>query len=245
MALGYPAGAALGMEVKVSQGNVMSASDQQLDGGNFLHGAQLNPGNSGGPLVDQTGTVIGVAVAIVRTSSVGNAYNVGIPIDRVWPFIREHVEDVEPVSGGGELKWPDVADRCGASTVMILCKNKREGKKKRNSSDQFAGQNPPGATPPGALPPGSLPPGALPPGSLPPGSLPPGSLPPGTLPPGSLPPGSLPPGSLPPGTIPGSPGTPYPGSPGAPSGPPRGPARPGVGTLPPAGSPPPGASPSG
>lgn len=44
---------------------------------------QLNPGNSGGPVVDDAGRVIGVAVATVR----GAAMNLAIPVGRVSEFL--------------------------------------------------------------------------------------------------------------------------------------------------------------
>ena len=44
---------------------------------------QLNPGNSGGPVVDNTGRVIGVAVATVQ----GAAMNLAIPVGRLSEFL--------------------------------------------------------------------------------------------------------------------------------------------------------------
>jgi S1-C subfamily serine protease len=44
---------------------------------------QLNPGNSGGPVVDESGRVIGVAVATVR----GAAINLAIPVGRLAEFL--------------------------------------------------------------------------------------------------------------------------------------------------------------
>jgi WD40 repeat protein len=44
---------------------------------------QLNPGNSGGPVVDEAGRVIGVAVATIR----GAAMNLAIPVGRLSEFL--------------------------------------------------------------------------------------------------------------------------------------------------------------
>ncbi|MGO9601598.1 MAG: S1C family serine protease [Isosphaeraceae bacterium] len=45
---------------------------------------QLNPGNSGGPVVDESGRVIGVAVATIQ----GAAMNLAIPVGRLSEFLK-------------------------------------------------------------------------------------------------------------------------------------------------------------
>ena len=144
MALGYPGGSLLGMEQKVTRGTVISQSDPQMDGGNFLHSATVNPGNSGGPIVNDQGHVVGVVVAIVRTTTIGNAYGVGIPVERIWSFIREHLADVQPADAGApEKKWPDVGSEAGPSTVFISAKIKRFAKKKPADAPADAAPVPP------------------------------------------------------------------------------------------------------
>lgn len=231
MVLGYPGGSLLGLELKSTRGQITSAADPKLEGGAFLFDANVNPGNSGGPVIDKEGKVVGVVVAIVRTSSVGTAYSVGIPMERVWPFLEEHLPDVEPEADSGAAEeWVDIDERCGPSTVFITAKIKRGGTKSEETegtTDDFAqgGQGRPGA-PGGPGFPGG------PPGSAPPsGGYPFPGAPPGVA--GSGPPGGSfgPPGSSPSGPPPGYPG--YAGPPGsAPPGFPQG--------GPPGGSPPPG-----
>jgi S1-C subfamily serine protease len=150
MALGFPGGSQLGMELKSTRGAVITAGDPDLDGGNFLHSATVNPGNSGGPIVDQAGRVVGVVVAIMRSNLVGNAYSVGIPIERAWPFLKEHLDNVQPnLDGDGTLDWPDVDERTSPSTVFIYAKTKRPGKK-RVAADPAGGASPPPQAPPQA-----------------------------------------------------------------------------------------------
>ena len=131
MVLGYPGGSLLGMELKVTRGAVISQGDPQMDGGNFLHSATVNPGNSGGPIVDQQGKVVGIVVAVVRTAAIGNAYSIGIPVERIWPFLREHLAEVQPADAAApELSWPDVGAAASPATVFVSAKIKRVGKKK-------------------------------------------------------------------------------------------------------------------
>lgn len=80
-ALGYP----LGQEtLKITQGVISGYQD--LDGEVFLQvTAPLNPGNSGGPCINEAGEVIGINTAIVP-----EAQNIGyiVPIDDVKAVIK-------------------------------------------------------------------------------------------------------------------------------------------------------------
>ncbi len=95
MCLGFPGGSLLGLALKSTKGSVISLGDEGLDGGNFLHSCIINPGNSGGPIVDQTGRLVGVVVAIVKTNAIGNAYSIGIPVERVKPFLDAEIKKYE------------------------------------------------------------------------------------------------------------------------------------------------------
>lgn len=76
---GFPLGEQLGKEITVSKSSVSSIrrGELQLNGG-------LHPGNSGGPVVDVKGDVVGVAVAVIK----GTQINFAIPTDMVRSFLR-------------------------------------------------------------------------------------------------------------------------------------------------------------
>jgi S1-C subfamily serine protease len=84
---GFPFGQQLGKEITVNKSSVSSLRKSgenihsiQLDGG-------LNPGNSGGPVVDGAGNVIGVAVSGVRGTTIGNA----VPAEYVSRFLNGRI----------------------------------------------------------------------------------------------------------------------------------------------------------
>ena len=91
VAFGYPFGAALATKegqypaISVNVGTVTSL--RRKDGELFLIqlDAALNPGNSGGPVLDRKGKVVGV----VHAGIYGAGVNVAIPVSRVSRFVAE------------------------------------------------------------------------------------------------------------------------------------------------------------
>jgi predicted Zn finger-like uncharacterized protein len=80
---GFPFGADLGKEITVSQSSVSSLrwengvlAKVQVNGG-------MHPGNSGGPVVDAYGNVIGVAVSVLRFTQI----NFAAPGDQVYAVL--------------------------------------------------------------------------------------------------------------------------------------------------------------
>lgn len=62
-ALGFPKADAMGQEVKVTEGIISAKSGVGNDISKFQISAAVNPGNSGGPLIDEQGNLIGVIFA--------------------------------------------------------------------------------------------------------------------------------------------------------------------------------------
>ncbi|MHB9108185.1 MAG: S1C family serine protease [Armatimonadota bacterium] len=94
-------GAPLGQSQSVTRG-IISNLDVEVQGQRYLQtDAALNPGNSGGPLLDDRGRVIGVCTAILK-----NAQNVGlvIPVSAVLEMLEG-----QRISVVTELKTKDVA----------------------------------------------------------------------------------------------------------------------------------------
>jgi hypothetical protein len=103
---GFPFGKDLGQEITVGRSTISSLRKSvagniqrvQLDGG-------LNPGNSGGPVVDSEGNVIGIAVSVVRGAQIGFA----IPAEYVVSFLNGRIGGSSvgtPYKDGGRLMLP-------------------------------------------------------------------------------------------------------------------------------------------
>ena len=60
---GYPFGQKVSTSVKVTKGIVSALTGMENNFSNIQIDAALQPGNSGGPILDDKGNVIGVAVA--------------------------------------------------------------------------------------------------------------------------------------------------------------------------------------
>ncbi len=87
--VGFPFGAKPGLEPTVTTGTI-SALRREAETG-ALHRVQLdanvNPGNSGGPVVDERGNVVAVMVAIVKPT-VGSGMALGIPCGAAEAFLK-------------------------------------------------------------------------------------------------------------------------------------------------------------
>ncbi len=93
IAIGFPLGSTLGDEPTVSRGIISAKRDGRLQ-----TDASVNPGNSGGPLLDMFGQAIGVVVSRVEESSSGRPImgkGFAIPINEVK---AEQGERVSPGS---------------------------------------------------------------------------------------------------------------------------------------------------
>jgi len=83
--------------------------------------AAVNPGNSGGPLLDSAGRLIGVNTAIYSTSGASAGIGFAVPVDtvfRVVPQLIAHGQVVRPKLGV-YLAHDSIANRLGIEGVVI------------------------------------------------------------------------------------------------------------------------------
>jgi S1-C subfamily serine protease len=84
--------------------------------------AAVNPGNSGGPLLDSVGRVIGVTSAIISPSGSNAGIGFAIPIDTVNRIVPELIEKGRvPTPGIGIVTASEaIATRLGVEGVVIV-----------------------------------------------------------------------------------------------------------------------------
>jgi hypothetical protein len=105
-------GAPFGLENSVTKG-VVSNPSQEVNGKRFLQiSAQLNPGNSGGPVINGKGEVVGIANAIVKG---GEGVGFAIPSAVALGFLQDQKVtvatglDVKAPEGQPEEEGPPLA----------------------------------------------------------------------------------------------------------------------------------------
>jgi hypothetical protein len=105
-AIGFPLSDVLGNSVKVTRGSI-AGFVEEFETQSYQIDAAVNPGNSGGPLVDETGTVIGVVNAKLNGAQISKV-GFAVPIKHACDMLERHQvnykEDVQTkVLSGVEL----------------------------------------------------------------------------------------------------------------------------------------------
>ncbi|THK36638.1 trypsin-like serine protease [Ensifer sp. MPMI2T] len=130
VAIGYPLADLLSDSVKITTGNVNALAGLKNDTRYIQISTPIQPGNSGGPVVDRDGFLLGVTSA---TFSKQAADEIGITAQNVNFAIRASVGDLfmqsqgiqnlsgDKVAGQSELSTADLAEKITPSVVQVLC----------------------------------------------------------------------------------------------------------------------------
>ncbi len=125
MALGFPMASVVGKGLKATRGIVTGLPSDATEKMLVLD-VHVNPGNSGGPLCDRAGRVVGVVAAKTITSTLVQSYGLAIPINDALPFLKQTIRDYAPPKVDGKSgEWTDVDALISKSTVMILIQKKQ------------------------------------------------------------------------------------------------------------------------
>lgn len=128
-AFGYPLSTVLSDSVKVTTGNVNSLIGLHDDTRYLQISTPIQPGNSGGPVVDQRGALLGITTA---TLSLSSAIQSGVLPQNVNFAIRSSVLEIflqsrgityqSADAAGPSLSTADLADKVVPAVVHLLCK---------------------------------------------------------------------------------------------------------------------------
>jgi S1-C subfamily serine protease len=126
--LGYPLIQFQGQKQKATFGRVNALYGIQDDVRFFQMDVPIQPGNSGGPLIDRRGVVVGIAtqtLSVIRTLRVSGAIpqnvNYAVKSDYVLPLLRSKLADFEEAPFSGEkAEFGDLISRYEKSVVLIV-----------------------------------------------------------------------------------------------------------------------------
>jgi hypothetical protein len=113
--VGYPQIDLQGLEPKVTRGIVSSLSGFKGEEDNFQMDAAIQHGNSGGPVVDEYGRLVGVAVAFAR----GQNVNYAVKLKEVVALLPQEVE-LETTVVRRRKPSADMIEKVVKSTALVL-----------------------------------------------------------------------------------------------------------------------------
>jgi S1-C subfamily serine protease len=126
---GYPLSSVLSSKPKITDGIISSTAGLGDDSRYFQISAPIQPGNSGGPLLDKFGRVIGITTAklddgwsIKNTGSIAQNVNFAIKAIVVRTFLdSNNVVINKPKQAPRQISLPDIAEAADLYTVQVGC----------------------------------------------------------------------------------------------------------------------------
>lgn len=133
IAIGYPYHGLLTSDFTVTAGIVSSLSGLLNDTRFLQISAAVQPGNSGGPLLDTSGNVVGVVAAKINalkfakaTGDLPENINFAIKTGAVRDFLDNSVVSYQTAEPRSELKTAEIAQNARAYTMFISCEAKEK-----------------------------------------------------------------------------------------------------------------------
>ena len=128
MVAGYPYGDAFSNTIKVTKGIVSSNKGLSNDTGQFQVDAAVQPGNSGGPIYDDKGNIVGMVIyqlnkmkLVKETGTLPENVNFGIKSSSIKQFLSTAGIKTKWSTKNGIKSTKDLAKIAQTQTVMVEC----------------------------------------------------------------------------------------------------------------------------
>jgi len=128
VAFGFPFADVLASGGSFTQGNVSATAGLGDDSRYMQISTPIQPGNSGGPVLDAAGNVVGVVTAkmdelkvLVATRNLPQNVNFALKEAMVRNFLESRNVSIEDSQGASALARPELADRAKEISVLIRC----------------------------------------------------------------------------------------------------------------------------
>jgi S1-C subfamily serine protease len=125
---GYPYGEFFGDNIKVTKGIVSGSKGLGGDTGQFQMDAAVQPGNSGGPIYDDKGNIVGVVVSQLnkmkfakQSGSIPENVNFGIKASTVRQFLTSSGLPTKWSKRSKSMSTRELAKIAEKQTVMVVC----------------------------------------------------------------------------------------------------------------------------
>ena len=125
---GYPLQGVLAYGANVTAGIISGLAGPGNDGRVVQHTAPVQPGNSGAPLLDRRGRVIGVVVSKInawqtarRIGDIPQAINFAVRLSHIRAFLQAHDIPVATGADGAAQSIADIAEQSARFTVLLEC----------------------------------------------------------------------------------------------------------------------------
>lgn len=138
VAIGFPYHGLLSSDFTVTTGIVSSLSGMRNDTRFLQISAPVQPGNSGGPLFDTAGQIVGVVTGKIpglriaaATGDIPENINFAIKTGALRDFLDNSVVPYRTAEPRGELKTTEIAGNARAYTMLISCSVAEQADAKR------------------------------------------------------------------------------------------------------------------
>jgi S1-C subfamily serine protease len=119
--MGFPLIDRLGGAIKITRGIVSSGSASEK-GADIVTDAKVNPGNSGGPMLDKFGNVMGIVTMKSANSQFEDSYGMAISAGKIRKFLEKNKVISTPGDvTGAALNAEEIAARVKPAAVCIIC----------------------------------------------------------------------------------------------------------------------------